>query len=77
MSWITPGHKVSATIYHTLPSRGHANNPLFYAISGGLEEVIRGSAIVIKVFQWHCGCRFAEENGAICPRTAVAIALCH
>jgi phosphoserine phosphatase len=36
----------------------------FYVISGGLEEVIRGSAIA-KHFNGICGCRFAEENGVI------------
>src|SRR5438105_2253901 len=33
-------------------------------ISGGLEEVIRGSAIAMH-FNGICGCRFAEENGVI------------
>jgi hypothetical protein len=36
----------------------------FYVISGGLEEVIRGSPIA-KYFTGICGCRFAEENGVI------------
>ncbi len=36
----------------------------FYIISGGLEEVIRGSKIA-DYFRGICGCRFAEENGVI------------
>src|SRR5262249_33184968 len=36
----------------------------FYIISGGLEEIIRGSGIA-KYFKGICACRFAEENGAI------------
>ncbi len=36
----------------------------FYIISGGLEELIRGSKIA-KYFTGICGCRFAEENGVI------------
>jgi phosphoserine phosphatase len=48
-------------------AREHAlTNPAveFYVISGGLEEVIRGSRIA-KHFSGICGCRFAEENGVI------------
>jgi phosphoserine phosphatase len=36
----------------------------FYIISGGLEEVIRGSGIA-KHIKGICGCRFAEEDGLI------------
>jgi 2-hydroxy-3-keto-5-methylthiopentenyl-1-phosphate phosphatase len=36
----------------------------FYVISGGLEEVIRGTKIA-KWFSGICGCRFAEGDGAI------------
>jgi phosphoserine phosphatase len=48
-------------------TREHAlTNPAveFYIISGGLEEVIRGSAIA-KYFRGICGCRLAEEDGVI------------
>jgi hypothetical protein len=36
----------------------------FYVISGGLEEVIRGSRIA-RHFSGICGCRFDEEDGVI------------
>jgi phosphoserine phosphatase len=36
----------------------------FYVVSGGLEEVIRGSSIA-TYFTGICGCRFAEDNGVI------------
>ncbi len=34
----------------------------FYIISGGLEEVIRGSQIVQKEFAWAAGCRLACDT---------------
>jgi phosphoserine phosphatase len=36
----------------------------FYVISGGLEEIIRGSRIA-KYFNGICGSRYAEEDGVI------------
>ena len=42
----------------------------FYVISGGLEEVIRGSAIAPHL-KGLWGCRFVEKAGAICFPTNV------
>lgn len=36
----------------------------FYIVSGGLEEIIRGSSIA-RFFTGIWGCTFAEENGAV------------
>jgi len=49
-----------------LVSAHHASRPAveFYIISGGLEEIIRGSNIA-SWFSGIWGCRFAEADGAI------------
>jgi phosphoserine phosphatase len=49
-----------------LATEHHASRPVveFYIISGGLEEVIRGSKVAAH-FTGIWGCRFAEENGRI------------
>jgi phosphoserine phosphatase len=50
-----------------LASEHHASRRVveFYIISGGLEEIIRGSKIASQ-FAGIWGCRFSEESGRIC-----------
>jgi phosphoserine phosphatase len=49
-----------------LAKEHHASRPVveFYIVSGGLEEIIRGSKIASH-FTGIWGCRFSEENGVI------------